>query len=113
MCWLTSIVAVVLFVICSPNIVFQTSSKKRNKYAVALVHGVLFSALLTLYSMCFPLYEGARTRTSSSAKGTVFIIQMIIIILFIVIALLVLAISMFLDAFSSLFDYLSGRDANP
>lgn len=112
MCWRTSVVAAVLFVICSPNIVFQTPSKKRNKYAVAFVHGILFSALLTLYSMCFPLYEGASASSTKTRNGTTLMFEIILTVVFVVIGLIIIAISMFLDAVSSLFDYVTGRDAD-
>ena len=112
MCWWTSIVAAVLFVICSPNIVFQTLSKKRNKYAVAFVHAILFSALLTLYSMCFPLYEGARSSSPKTRNGTTLVFEIILTVAVVIIGLILMAISMFLDAVSSLFDYVTGRDAD-
>ena len=60
MWWLTNIVSVVIFVLCSPNIVTRLP-KKGNKYLVALVHGVIFSLLLTLLSGHLPLKEGVLT----------------------------------------------------
>jgi hypothetical protein len=65
MCWLTSLVSVIVFVLCSPNILARLP-KKGNKYLVALVHGIIFTILLTLLNGYLPVIEGASTSISGN-----------------------------------------------
>jgi RsiW-degrading membrane proteinase PrsW (M82 family) len=69
MCYL-AIVAAVLFIACSPNIITKIPSKG-DKYLVALVHGIIFTALFMLLSRytSISLLEGARGRNKSRKSG--------------------------------------------
>jgi hypothetical protein len=65
MCY-RAIVAAVLFIACSPNIIIKIPSKG-NKYLVVLVHGIIFTALFMLLSRYIPMgvFEGVRGRNRS------------------------------------------------
>jgi len=68
MCY-PAIVAAVLFIACSPNIITKIPSKG-DKYLVALVHGVIFTALFMVLSRYIPkrVFEGATGRNVSKKE---------------------------------------------
>ena len=61
--WLTSLVSVVVFVLCSPNILARLP-RKGNKYLVALVHGIIFTIILILLNKYLPVIEGASSKNA-------------------------------------------------